>query len=113
MPYIGVETNLDLGGGAEEFVADLSKLVAEILGKPESYVMVAVHDKLHMSFGGSSKPTAMLALKSLGLESAQCAGLSASLCGFMTEKIGIPADRIYIEFSDHDRSMFGWNSGTF
>ncbi|WP_319760252.1 phenylpyruvate tautomerase MIF-related protein [Maridesulfovibrio sp.] len=111
MPFIRVETNVDVTG--EDFTAGISKLIAGNLGKPESFVMVCVHSGLKMSFGGKFDPCALLTLKSLGLQASQCKELSSALTGFMGEKLGISADRIYIEFADHDREMFGWNGGTF
>ena len=111
MPYLRVETNVDIAD--ETFVVELSKLTAENVGKPEAYVMVAVHDGLEMSFGGKADPCALLSLKSLGLQASQCKGLSAVLCKFMGEKLDISPDRIYIEMDSHEREMFGWNGSTF
>ncbi len=113
MPYIRVETNVDLSGKADNFLTDLSGFTADNVGKPEAYVMVSVHDNVKMSFGGKADPAALVTLKSLGLQADQCKELSEKLCGFLGEKIGVPADRIYIEFADHERAMFGWNGGTF
>jgi len=31
----------------------------------------------------------------------------------MNSELGLPADRVYIEFADAPRSMWGWNGGTF
>jgi hypothetical protein len=35
------------------------------------------------------------------------------LCGFITQELGIAAERIYIEFSGPERHMWGWNNKTF
>lgn len=111
MPYIRVETNVEISD--ENFVAELSKLTAGNVGKPESFVMVSVHDALKMSFGGKADPCALLTLKSLGLQESLCEGLSAALSEFMGDKLGISADRIFIEMDSHSPAMFGWNGGTF
>ena len=111
MPYLRVETNAQIAD--ENFVAELSRLTAEKVGKPEAYVMISVHDGVKMSFGGKADPCALLTLKSLGLQAAQCKQLSAVLCEFMGDKLSIPADRIYVEMDTHDRGMFGWNGSTF
>lgn len=112
MPYVRVETNVELKE-SEKFISELSEFTAKVLGKPESYVLISVHERVKMSFGGSTDPAALLTMKSLGLQAGQCAALSERLCAFMEKESGIPANRIYIEFADHERSMFGWNSGTF
>ncbi|WP_320008013.1 phenylpyruvate tautomerase MIF-related protein [Maridesulfovibrio sp.] len=111
MPYIRVETNVEISD--ENFVPELSKLTAGNVGKPESFVMVSVHDGIKMSFGGKGEPCALLTLKSIGLQESQCEGLSAALSGFMSDKLGISADRIFIEMDTHAPEMFGWNGRTF
>lgn len=113
MPYLRIETNVELTEKENEFISELSKFTAEMVGKPEAYVMISVHDGLSMSFGGSADPAALVTLKSLGLQAGQCAAFSEKICEFLTEKLEVAGNRIYIEFADHDRSMFGWNGGTF
>lgn len=114
MPYLRIQTNAPLG---EEEKSRLLKTasgeIAGALGKPESYVMVAVEAGTPMSFAGSSDPCAYLELKSLGLPRSSTPDLSQMLCGLMETHCNIPPSRTYIEFVDPERSMWGWNSGTF
>jgi hypothetical protein len=42
-----------------------------------------------------------------------CAGLSRALCDFLKAELGIEPERVYIEFWDINKKMFGWNGGTF
>ncbi len=107
-----VNTNVE-AADKDSFLADASSLVASLLGKPESYVMIQLSDKQTMSFTGTSEPLAFCTLKSLGLNSSQTAEISKQLCEFLNTKLGIEASRIYIEFSSPERAMFGWNGGTF
>jgi len=65
-------------------------MVANILGKPESYVMVILKDKADMLFAGDATPLAYLELKSLGLPEERTPDLSAALCSFMETRFGIP-----------------------
>jgi phenylpyruvate tautomerase len=94
-------------------LARASRTLAELLGKPESYVMVILEDGRDMVFAGTPAPTAYLELKSLGLSENRTAQYSKALCDLMTDALGIPAERIYIEFASPARQMFGWNGGTF
>ncbi len=112
MPYLHVQTNVRIADQAT-FLQHCSTLAAEALGKPERYVMVAVTDAQPMLFAGSDAPLAFVQLKSLGLTTAQTAGLSAAICALLNEQLGIAKDRIYIEFAAPERAMFGWNGGTF
>ena len=112
MPLFKVTTNAtidDKPGFAEK--ASLS--IANILGKPESYVMVQVEDEACLMFAGHHEACALLELKSLGLPENQTADLSSRLCEFIHQQLNIETTRIYIEFSNPDRHMWGWDKRTF
>ncbi len=91
----------------------VSAKTADLLGKPESYVMVLIKDQQTMSFAGSTEPSAYIELKSLGLPESQTAELSLQLCEQITKLINVPQNRIYIEFSSPERHMWGWDGRTF
>jgi len=123
MPYLKIQTNQGMDAGIDTgieqtLLREASSLVASELGKPESYVMISIEPPRPMLFAGTDEPTAYLELKSIGLmESKQpeskTKALSAALCQLISEKMNIPAERIYIEFADAQRSMWGWNGSTF
>ena len=114
MPYLRIQTNQTVDEArAQQLIARASALVAEQLGKPERYVMVAMAPPVPMLFAGASGPTAYLELKSIGLSESQTPGLSQALCELVGEALGVSQDRIYIEFSDAPRKMWGWNGATF
>jgi hypothetical protein len=114
MPTLRVQTNApEAVDRAADLLAAASALVAAELGKPERYVLVTLESNPHMLFAGSDAPLAYLELKSLGLPEDRTPALSAALCGFLGEHLGIPADRVYIEFASPPRHLFGWNGGTF
>jgi len=112
MPCLLLHTNIEVTDKTF-FLSRCSALVAEILAKPESYVMIELSDNKSMLFAGSDAPLAFLALKSLGLSTQQTATISAKLCDFLNTELGIDPARIYIEFTAPERAMFGWNGGTF
>ena len=114
MPLLTIETNISLDAReAQALSLKASAHVAGMLGKPESYVMVSVRPGSIMSFGGNDSPCAMLELKSLGLPEEQTTAFSDSLCGFISTETGIPASRIYIQFSNPQRHLWGWDGKTF
>ena len=114
MPYLMIQTNKSVDAAAgKTLLARASKLVASELGKPESYVMVALEDSTPMLFAGDDAPLAYLELKSIGLPESKTTQLSAALCRLMEENIGVSQDRVYIEFADAPRTMWGWNGATF
>ena len=93
----------------------LSGLLARELGKPEGYVMVALQPRAEMSFAGKADAPACYAeLKNVGtLGPARVEELSRLLCDELARGLKVPGDRIYIEFTNADGSLWGWNGGTF
>ena len=114
MPYFKIETNQSLDASdAEQFLKDASAFACELLGKPENYMMVSIHQGVSMLFSGNTMPVAYVKLKSLGLKQDKCGGYSKDICEFVETKLGISPDRIYIDFADINGKMFGWNRKTF
>lgn len=114
MPFLKIQVNSELAPGqAEKLAGEASRLVAGQLGKPERYVMVSVEHNPAMRFAGTAEPLAYLELKSIGLPESATADASRALCALVAGATGTDPERIYIEFSDAPRRMWGWNSGTF
>lgn len=114
MPYIKIETNSKLDSGkAQNFIKKASSYIGRILNKPEQWIMITMHDGVSMLFGGTDGPAAYIELKSIGLQEKSCTGLSEEICDFINRELGIPPERIYIEFEDINGKMFGWNRKTF
>jgi len=114
MPYLLIQTNVSMDSRLQtELIQNASKMVADMLGKPESYVMVALQPDTAMYFAGTSEPTAYLALKSLRLPEQQAAAFSETLCQFMQDMLQIQPERVYIEFNSPQPALWGWNKKTF
>jgi len=114
MPYFKIETNRDLDQlGQETFVKNSTRFVSELLAKPEESVMVSLVANIPMQFQGNENPTAYVAFKSIGLSRDQCPEYAKKVCEYLESALGIAPQRIYIEFSDIDPKMFGWDKSTF
>jgi len=114
MPYLKINTNQQIEENTQNRLClQASSLVADILGKPESYVMIELNSGRCMSFAGNQTALAYLELKSLGLPEDQTTKLSESLCQFIHKELDIPEDRIYIEFANGQRHLWGWDKRTF
>ena len=114
MPLFKIETNHQIN--TDEFQSiqkKSSEFIAEMLGKPEKFVMVAIEAGKQMMFGGNSKPTAFVQLKSIGLPIDRCSEFSDRICKLLNDEFGIQPDRVFIDFTDLQRNMFGWNGKTF
>ena len=112
MPVLHITSNSTTACNTQT-LQQLSALVAQLLGKPERYVMVNYQHNDAMLFAGTEEPLAYCELKSLGLTQSQTKPLSEALCSAIAEHFAIDQKRIYIEFSAPERSMFGWNGSTF
>ena len=114
MPLLKIQTNVDIAPQQRvPLMKKASARVAELLGKPERYVMISLEPGGALLFDGSDQPLAYLELKSIGLPGERTAEFSAALCGLISEALGIPQDRIYIEFAGAERHLWGWNGKTF
>ncbi len=112
MPYFKIQSKQKIAQ-PDVLVREASKFLGKILGKPERFIMVSLHDKQTMLFGGSDEPTLYCELKSIGLPKEKTKEISHQLCTFLSEQTAVATDRIYIEFSNVERSMWGWNKTTF
>ena len=114
MPYLSIQTNKSLDKSTQDaLLQKASKLVSELLNKPETYVMVAITDSRPMMFSSTDENCAYLELKSIALPENSCQDFSHALCSLICDEIAIEKSRIYIEFSNAQRHLWGWNSTTF
>jgi phenylpyruvate tautomerase len=114
MPLLKIQTNTPVDADAgKALTAAASAAVADMLGKPERYVMVSVEYNPAMLFAGSDEPLAYLELKSIGLPENRTAEFSAALAGLLKEQLGLSPQRVYIEFAGAERHLWGWDGGTF
>jgi len=114
MPSLRLQTNLPADAPAlDTLPGALSPLLAEALGKPESYVQIVVQPGALISFGGSAEgPSVFAMLTSIGLPEEKTKPLAKIICGEL-QRVGVPPERVFLEFHDSPRPMFGWNGDTF
>jgi phenylpyruvate tautomerase len=114
MPYFNIDTNQTLDAASTQaLIKKASAFIADLLNKPESYVMVSIKPGTPLSFGGSNDPAAFARLKSIGLPKDRCAGFSEKICSFIDQELGVSQNRVFIDFKDLERNLFGWDGKTF
>lgn len=116
MPLIKVQTSVSAPEKSivEQLLKSLSAKLAKHTGKPESYVMTALEPGVAMTFAGTIEPVCYVEIKSVGsMSGAQTKTMSQDFCQEINRVLGVPANRIYIEFADAKGSMWGWNGSTF
>ncbi len=115
MPLLKLQTPLQPEPAAvEELLKELSAALSKQLGKSEAYVMTAFEAGIPMTFAGSGDPCCYIEIKSVGQFSAnQTQAMSEFFCDKIETILGIPKQRIYIEFTDAKGYLWGWNGTTF
>lgn len=112
-PSLILTTNVKMGDKKKAFLAAASKAIAKGLGKPESYVAIAVHDGADVIFGGKDDPCALGCVYSLGaINNENNKKVTAEITALLAE-YNIPANRMYINFFDLPRENIGYNGATF
>jgi phenylpyruvate tautomerase PptA (4-oxalocrotonate tautomerase family) len=114
MPLLKLETTVGLSEDKRQaLLASLSKIVTETIGKPVQYVMVTV-SQVAMQMSGSLGNAAFVDVRSIGgLTGDVNRKLSQKVCQLLHDSLGIPPNRIYLNFTDVQASHWGWNGSTF
>ena len=115
MPYIRLETTETLRPEAKQLLcAQLSKLCADTIGKPEKYVQVAVLDGVALMHGGAPGRAAFVDIRSIGgLTPKVCQALSQKVCATLRGALNVSGARVYLNFTDVPAASWGHDGGTF
>jgi phenylpyruvate tautomerase len=114
MPLLKLETTVVLPDDKRKtLLASLSKALAETTGKPEQYVMVTASQSA-MLMAGKPGEAAFVDIRGIGgLSGDVNRQLSQKVCRLLNEALGVPAERIYLNFTEIEASNWGWNGNTF
>jgi len=114
VPLLKITTSIPAAPGHEKLLTNLSHLLANRLGKPESYVMTSIEHPTLMTFGGTHEPTCYVEVKNVGRFRPELTQrLSEELCERLSQGLGVQKSRIYIEFSDAEGYLWGHDGATF
>lgn len=114
MPYVKMLSSAAISPEIEtELLHSLSSICATILAKPEQYVMASV-DQGAMCMSGKDEPAAFVELRSIGgLTPERKQQLSAEISARLKQTLGLPSERVYLNFVDVKPGDWGYNGGTF
>ena len=93
------------------FLRNCSHLISQLTKKSEQYVMIRLFDQTPMYFDKDQSPSCFIELKSIG--SLNPSEMSKEISGFISKQIGIPINRVYINFENINPSNWAWNGKTF
>lgn len=114
MPYLKLKTNKQLSENKKKQVMnDLTSLLVKDLSKPERYIMIECEDEQNMIFGNSDELLVFIELRSIRLPEEKTGELTKSLTNFVKNNLEIPADRVFINFTNIQPHMWGFNGSTF
>ena len=114
MPLLKLDTSVALSDDQRKsLLPALSKIVAETIGKPETYMMVAINTS-GIFMAGQPDDAAFVDIRSIGgLSTGVNQELSKKVSTLLNQTLAIAPNRIYLNFSDVDASNWGWNGSTF
>ncbi|AES92245.1 putative intramolecular oxidoreductase [Medicago truncatula] len=115
MPTLNLFTNVPVDPViASNILRDATKAIANIIGRPESYMCILVNGGVAIAFGGTEEPAAYGELISIGgLDPTVNAKLSSTIAQIIQTNLHIHSSRFYIKFSDVQPSFVGFNGSTF
>lgn len=93
----------------------ISGILSSVLKKSEDYIMCVYPKSHYQSFANNSlDPSIYVEIKNVGVLSPEVTSeLTEKLTSILIENTEAPASRIYIEFQNSERHMWGWNGKTF
>jgi phenylpyruvate tautomerase PptA (4-oxalocrotonate tautomerase family) len=98
----------------DALLLDLSQALSGYFQKPETWVMTCLSPRTAMTFGGTLAPACYVEIKNVGTLTPDASEkISADLCARLETGLGVPKERIYVEFTNAVGHLWGWNGETF
>jgi phenylpyruvate tautomerase PptA (4-oxalocrotonate tautomerase family) len=114
MPLLKLETTVALNDEKKKaLLAELSGIMAQTTGKPEQYVMITASSAAIL-MSGQAGEAAFVDVRGIGgLTETVNRQLTQKICQLLSQTLGVPPDRIYLNFTDVKAGNWGWNGNTF
>jgi len=114
MPLLKIQTSASVPQGRKaQLLAESSRLLAEITGKPEQYVMVTL-ESADVLMAAAAGPAAFLDVRGIGGLTRTVNGkLTKALCELLQRELAIEPKRVYATFTDVAAQNWGCNGTTF
>ena len=89
-------------------------ILSEEIGKSPDFVLTMINFCENMSFGDSPAYCAFVEVKNVGKINPEITSLiSKRLCSLISDFLEIEEEKIYIEFQESERHLWGWDGKTF
>ena len=116
MPLAKIYTSEDFElNNFDKISKSISGILSSVLNKSEDYIMCVCPKSHYQSFANNfSDPSIYVEIKNVGVLSPEVTSeLTEKLTSMLIGNTDTPASRIYIEFQNSERHMWGWNGKTF
>ncbi|KAJ3684094.1 hypothetical protein LUZ61_013258 [Rhynchospora tenuis] len=102
MPCLNLSTNVNLDGvDTSAILAEATRVVADVIDKPQNYVMVVLKGSVPICFGGTEQPAAYGELVSIGgIDPVTNKKICAGIATILSKKLSIPKSRFFLLFFD-------------
>tara|TARA_Y100001968_G_scaffold270991_1_gene262403 strand:+ start:2962 stop:3297 length:336 start_codon:yes stop_codon:yes gene_type:complete len=110
MPLLNISTSEKIKD-KNVFIKKCADFVGDLTKKSTVFVMVQINDSVPMYFSDSDEPCCYLQLKSIG--SLDPSSMAPLISEFISNEIGVPQNRIYINFEDVSASNWSCDGKTF
>ena len=114
MPFIDSKVTVELNEDEREYLkTELGKIVEEIPGKSEKFLMLGFQDKYPLYFKGKKLDYgAFVEVKLFGAVAEDyLKQVTSEICNLYSKKLNIPSKSIYVKFEEVDN--WGWNGNNF
>lgn len=114
MPIIKIQTDQAIREETTSWLFEtMTDLIVRELNKPKEYVQVLVEPNCSLAFAGDTQPSAFVELRAINLPDDKLRSLSAAISKALEDELGIPPNRVFINFFNIPGTHWGWNGGTF
>ncbi|XP_070573087.1 macrophage migration inhibitory factor-like [Ptychodera flava] len=114
MPHLTLHTNVSRDEIPDDFLTTTTKIIFEMIGLPEKYIVVNVIPDQIMSFGGCTKPCGnafLTSIANLGVQENK--NLTKAIMEHVKKTLGIEPTRMLLTFNDAKGMDVGHNLTTF
>ncbi|MFH4977263.1 hypothetical protein AB6A40_003972 [Gnathostoma spinigerum] len=113
MPVVTIITNVARSKFPSTFNSSLTKLLSEIIGKPQARIFVLLQPDAILTHGGETVPTCVINFKSIGaIDEEKNRLYSSKVSDFMKQTAGIAPEDCFIHFTDLSPENVGLNGST-
>jgi phenylpyruvate tautomerase len=114
MPLMTIRSAAKIDDSAvSSMLSACSKKLAELLAQPEAYVMTLFERAARMTMAGTPDPCCLVEIRSVvPFSSDQTKAMAQAFCALLEEHLRVPPNRIFLNFTDFERTMWGFNSST-